>query len=56
MSTRRKTIRIILVPSNPARVIRGHQPHRSGSGTHQDHRLSRLRTRSTIANHYIYQE
>lgn len=32
----------------PAWVVkRGHQPHKSGSGVHQDRRMRRLRTRGS---------
>lgn len=31
---------------DPTKVARGHQPHRSGAGIHQDRRTKRLRTRS----------
>jgi len=34
-----------LPPFNPAKVKRGHRPHRGGAGTHDDRRLKRLRSR-----------
>jgi len=37
--------RITLPPLDASKVKRGHRPHRSGSGTHGDRRLKRLRSR-----------
>jgi len=37
--------RITLPPLDASKVSRGHGPHRSGSGTHGDRRLKRLRSR-----------
>lgn len=35
----------IKIEKDPTKVKRGHQPHRSGSGQHQDKRKKRNRTR-----------
>jgi len=45
MPDRSKRTRITLVTLDPWKVKRGHAAHKTGSGTHQDRRTKRLRSR-----------
>lgn len=43
----------IKIEKDPTKVKRGHQPHRSGSGEHQDRRDRRNRTRQSQKNNAV---
>ncbi len=43
----KNTTTIHIAGTDPARISRGHKPHRSGAGKQADRRTNRLRTRAT---------
>ena len=55
MPNKSKFNTITLIPPK-GKVRRGHQPHRSGAGTHHDRRTNRLRSRGDQRRAVLAQE